>query len=364
MGDQLVSVIVPTYNRAYCLADAVNSVLAQSHRNVEVIIIDDGSTDQTTQLVATNWGRDRRVKYFVQANQGVTAARNQGLARATGDFIAFLDSDDRWKPWKLATQIAAMDHSPEIGMVWTDMEAVDANGALIHPAYLKIMYNNYLRFTQEQLFSGTYRLAKFMPDAPDTVLGGTLHVGTIYSQMFMGSLVHTSTVMLRRDRLTAVKGFNEALKLFGEDYDFHLRTCREGPVGFIDLSSAEYRIGMPDRLTHDRNRAIGFANVLTTITQAWQRDRDRIELPPRLVRHRFAEVNAWLGEALLDSGQRGKAARKLTRSLWLQPAQSRTARLLALSLLPASVGNSMRSAFRLCKRLAAPLKLMPHKQSV
>jgi len=364
MADRLVSVIVPTFNRAYCLADAVDSVIAQTHANFEVIIIDDGSTDQTKQVVASHWGEDRRVKYFVQANQGVTAARNQGLARASGDFIAFLDSDDRWKPWKLATQVAAMEHCPEIGMVWTDMEAVDANGAIIHPAYLKIMYNNYLRFTQEQLFSSAYRLSNFMPGGPDAVLGGTLHVGSIYSQMFMGSLVHTSTVLLRRDRLTAVEGFNEALKLFGEDYDFHLRTCREGPVGFIDLSSAEYRIGMPDRLTHDRNRTIGFANVLATITQAWQRDRDRIELPLRLVRRRFAEVNAWLGEALLDSGQRGKAARKFARSLWLQPAQPRTARLLALSLLPVSVGDSMRSAFRLCKRLASPLKLTPHKQSV
>jgi hypothetical protein len=121
---------------------------------------------------------------------------------------------------------------------------------------------------------------------------------------------------------------------------------------------------MPDRLTHDRNRAIGFANVLTTITQAYQRDRDRIELPARLIRHRFAEVNSWLGEALLDSGQRGKAAKALTRSLWLQPAQPRTARLLALSLLPASVGDSLRGFYRRCKKLASPLKLMPHKQSV
>jgi glycosyltransferase involved in cell wall biosynthesis len=363
MAEPLVSVIVPTFNRAYCLADAVDSVLAQSHGNVEVIIIDDGSTDDTTQLVATRWGRNRRVKYFAQANQGVTAARNHGLSRATGDFIALLDSDDRWKSWKLAAQIAAMSHCPEIGMVWTDMQALAPDGAIVHPAYLKIMYSNYRRFTREQLFSASYPMASLMSDAPAAIRDGTLYTGAIYPQMFMGSLVHTSTVLLRRSRLEAVKGFNESLKLSGEDYDFHLRTCREGPVGFIDLSSIEYRVGMPDRLTHDKYRVPGFTNVLATITQAYERDRDRIQLPPRLIRLRFAEVHAWLGEALLDAGNRAQAARMLGKSLRSQPRQLRTARLLALALLPASIGDRVRSVYRGFKKLYSPLRLVPQKRS-
>jgi glycosyltransferase involved in cell wall biosynthesis len=364
MAEPLVSVIVPTFNRAYCLADAVDSVLAQTHGNVEVVIIDDGSTDDTTQLVASRWGRIRRVKYFVQANQGVTAARNQGLARATGDFIALLDSDDRWKPWKLAAQIAAMSHCPDIGMVWTDMQALAPDGAIVHPAYLKIMYSNYRRFTREQLFSASFPLTRFMPDAPASICDGVLHTGSIYSQMFMGSLVHTSTVLLRRSRLETVKGFNESLKLSGEDYDFHLRTCRDGPVGFIDLSSVEYRVGMPDRLTADKYRVQGFSNVLATITLAYERDHDRIDLPPQLIRQRFAEVHAWLGEALLDAGQRSAAARELSKSLRLQPRQMRMARLFALSLLPSAIGDSVRSVYRGCKKLAAPVRLAPQKRSI
>lgn len=356
MVESLVSVIVPTFNRAYCLADAVDSALAQTHGNVEIIIIDDGSTDDTSALVATRWGRNRRVKYFVQANQGVTAARNQGLARATGDFIALLDSDDRWKPWKLAVQIAAMAHCPDIGMVWTDMQALAPDGAIIHPAYLKIMYGNYRRFSGDQLFNATYPLSAFMPEAPLSIRDGMLHTGSIYSQMFMGSLVHTSTVLLRRSRLEAVRGFDESLKLSGEDYDFHLRTCREGPVGFIDLSSIEYRVGMPDRLTAQKYRVQTFQNVLATITRAYERDRDRIDLPPRLIRRRFAEANAWLGEALLDAGQRSTAARTLAKSLRIQPMQLRVARLLALALLPAVMGDSLRSVYRGCKKLAAPMR--------
>ena len=67
--------------------------------------------------------------------------------------------------------------------------------------------------------------------------------------MIMGNLVHTSTVLIRRERLEKVRGFNEELRISGEDYDFHLRTCREGPVGFIDLATIRYQTGMPDRLT-------------------------------------------------------------------------------------------------------------------
>lgn len=361
MADPLVSVIVPTYNRAYCLADAVNSVLAQTHGNVEVIIIDDGSTDDTAQLVAARWGRDRRVKYFRQANQGVTAARNQGLARAFGDYVALLDSDDRWKPWKLRAQVACMISCSEIGMVWTDMEAVDPDGRIVHPAYLKTMYGNYRRFTDAQLFSCAYPLAQIIPDAPDEIRGGTFRTGSIYSQMFMGSLVHTSTVLLRRSRLDAVKGFNESLKLSGEDYDFHLRTCRQGPVGFIDLSSIQYQIGMPDRLTHHKYRVQAFANCLTTITLAYLRDRARIELPPRLIRRRFSEVNAWLGEALLDEGRRAEAAKALGKSLRLRPWQPRTARLFGLAVMPAAVGDSVRNLYRGCKRLGSRLKPAPQK---
>jgi GT2 family glycosyltransferase len=359
MAEPLVSVIVPTFNRAYCLADAVNSVLAQTHRNVELIIIDDGSTDDTAQLVASRWGHETRVKYFQQANQGVTAARNQGINRATGDFIALLDSDDRWKPWKLQAQIAAMVRRPDIGMVWTDMEAVDPQGVIAHPAYLKIMYSNYRRFTDAQLFSAAYSLAQIVPNPPDAIRGGILHTGSIYSQMFMGNLVHTSTVLLRRSRLDAIKGFNESLKLSGEDYDFHLRTCREGPVGFIDLSSIQYQVGMPDRLTHRKYRVHAFANCLTTITLAYQRDRDRVDLSPSLIRRRFAEVNAWLGEALLDEGRRSEAAKALGKSLAMQPWQPRTARLLALALLPAAVGDSVRSLYRGFKKLGSRPRLAP-----
>ena len=158
-NDGLVSVIVPTYNRAYCLEKAVDSALAQSHGNVEVVLIDDGSTDGTQALVEHRYGGDSRVRYFRQPNGGISRARNVGLARAQGAFIAFLDSDDEWEPWKLELQVACLRGHPELGMTWTDMVAIDPTGEVISKSYLRRMYSAYRWFpTPEALFRGSDRL--------------------------------------------------------------------------------------------------------------------------------------------------------------------------------------------------------------
>ena len=108
MQAPLVSVVVPTYNRAYCLARTIDSALGQTHPSVEVIVVDDGSVDETAEMVAARYGSDARVRLIRQANAGVSAARNTGLRVARGDYVALLDSDDVWEPWKLELQVACM----------------------------------------------------------------------------------------------------------------------------------------------------------------------------------------------------------------------------------------------------------------
>lgn len=357
MSGVLVSVIVPTFNRAYCLGRAIDSVLVQTHSHVEVIIIDDGSTDDTRRLVSERYGCDGRVRYLYQANRGVTEARNQGFAQATGDFVGLLDSDDVWKPWKLQVQLAAMAWCPEVGMTWTDMEAVDPAGTVVDGRYLKKMYHNYRRFTMEQLFPSSYPLLEISPGLSDATAGGKFRVGNIYSQMFMGNLVHTSTVLLRRERLEAVGGFNRSLQTSGEDYDFHLRTCREGLVGFIDLPAIRYQIGMPDALSRPTYKTHVFANCLTTIRLAYERDSRCIGLPRAMIDGRFAEVNARLGEAQLDEGNRAAARESLCRSLRYQLWQPRPIRLLALACLPRWLGDAVRRAYRMGKKAVRAIPL-------
>jgi hypothetical protein len=254
------------------------------------------------------------------------------MALARGEYVAFLDSDDVWKPWKLAAQVACLAAAPHVGMVWTDMEAIDPQGNVFDPTYLRTMYSAYRWFRTEDLFPERQPLANVVPEIPGLPAGGTFHVGDIFSQMVMGNLVHTSTVLLRRERLEKVDGFNEDWRS-GEDYDFHLRTCREGPVGFIDAASILYQRGMADRLT--AYRELVATNFLRTVTRVVERDRSRITLPKWMLRAVFAEAHAWVGEELANRGDRSGARSHLAKSLAFRPWQPRTAGLLALGFLPA-----------------------------
>jgi len=340
MGAQ-VSVILPTFNRAHCVGQAIDSALQQTHRNLEVIIVDDGSVDGTRQFIRQKYGGMEWIRYIHQENQGVAAARNTALRAAQGEFIAFLDSDDVWKPWKIELQIACMKKLPHIGMVWSDMEALGPDGAVINHHYLRTMYAAYRRFPLEKLFTERYDLPTISTSLDPR---GALYAGDIFSPMVTGNLVHTSTALLRRDVADRVDGFNEELRHSGEDYDFHLRTCREGPVGFIDLATISYQTGMPDQLV--RHSYWMAKNFLTTVTAALERDRERITLPPGMIDEVLAEANAWVAETLISAGEPRKASGYFRRSLYHMPWQPRALVQLILCHLPPGLAEAGRHAYR------------------
>lgn len=329
----LVSVIIPTWNRGSRVSLAIDSVLAQTYPNWELIVVDDGSTDDTAGVVAARSASDARIRYVYQCNAGVAAARNRGLATAEGDYIAFLDSDDAWEPWKLELQLRCLRHRPDIGMIWTDMAAVNPGGEVVNPRYLRTMYAAYRRFAEKDLFTQVCPLRDIDPDLARRFPNNRLLTGDIFSQMVTGNLVHTSTVVLTRERLSRVQGFDEKLRVSGEDFDFHLRTCREGMVGFVDVASTLYQIGMPDQLTRRSNGVHMSRNFLSTIEPVVQRDRERIRLPERTLKGTLAYGHRWLGEELLLAGREAEARQHLLESLRWQ-WRAWTAGLYALSLLP------------------------------
>jgi glycosyltransferase involved in cell wall biosynthesis len=120
-----VSVIIPTYNRAHCIADAIDSVLAQSYHDFELIVVDDGSTDNTCEVVTFY---NDRLKYIKQLNNGVSAARNNGINAAQGEWIAFLDSDDTWEPDKLKLQVDDIRLHPKAAAHMVDANITDPQG--------------------------------------------------------------------------------------------------------------------------------------------------------------------------------------------------------------------------------------------
>lgn len=349
MTAPLVSVIVPTYNRAYCLARTLDSALAQSHAALEVLVVDDGSTDDTAALVRARYGNDPRVVYLYQDNAGVSAARNHGLRVARGDFVALLDSDDVWRPWKIELQLRCLQRFPELGMVWTDMEAIDPSGAVFDPAYIRTMYSTYGLFRMEEIFSRSLPLREVAPELAAVVGEARLYTGDIFSPMIMGNLVHTSTVLIRRERLEQVRQFDESLKYSGEDYDFHLRTCHAGPVGFLDLPAIQYQRGMPDRLTRHEYRIHTATNFLRTIEPWITGAREQIHLPQRLLDAALADAHGWIGELQLEAGRVAAARVHLLRSVRLRPGQRRMWLLLAGTFVPHALRERLRSGYRRLK---------------
>jgi len=226
------------------------------------------------------------------------------------------------------------------------MEAVDPNGRVVEPNYLRTMYSTYDLFSNDELFEAAYPVAEIVPGLAHVLGDGALYFGDIFSPMAMGNLVHTSTVLLRRERLEQVGGFNTDLRVAGEDYEFHLRTCRQGPVALIDVAAIEYQIGREDQLTMPANSIHLAENYLRTITTVFEQDRDRTTLPSAMLDGARAQAHAWIGTCRLDMENPGDARRHFLQSLRFDPRQGRISLLLLLACLPKDLWQGLRRTYR------------------
>jgi len=204
-----VSVIIPTHNRAGFLAKAMGSVLAQTYRNFELIVVDDGSTDSTSQLLAS-YGRE--VIALRQENRGPAAARNLGIRQARYPLLAFLDSDDCFAPEKLAIQVAAMEAAPATLISHTQ----------------EIWRRNGSHLNQKKIHAK----------------GG----GDIFARSLRLCVVGMSTVMARRDLFQQVGLFDEELPCC-EDYDLWLRASVRHPFLLVDRPLTIKEGGRPDQVS-------------------------------------------------------------------------------------------------------------------
>ncbi len=346
LSDQpLVSIIIPTYNRATLCKRAVMSVLGQSYPHVEVIVVDDGSGDDTKQILTS---LDDRIVYIEQENAGVCAARNRGIQAAQGEFVAFLDSDDLWLRDKLAAQLDVFRYFPEVGMVWTDMTAINENGQVIHESYLKIMYRAYKFFDPEKNFKIKIPVREVLKKVSNLWSDKKCYAGNIFSWMFMGNLVHTSTVMLTRERLKSVGLFDLDLQPSGEDYDFHFRTCRQGEVACLDIPLIQYQIGAPDQLTVDKYGVWIARNDLKTVLKMMSVAKSEIAVPEKLLRKRIAWSYAWIGrKELFDDPQSARGS--LRQGVKYNPLQPEAVLMYFLTLLPLRVLQWLREFRRALK---------------
>jgi len=142
--DNLVSIVLPTYNRDCLIDRAIRSILNQTYKNFELIVIDDGSTDNTEKVVKEFREKDKRIKYIqYKKNKGAAVARNTGIKAAKGEYIAFQDSDDEWVPEKLEKQMEAFDKAtPNVGVVYTDLQRVNKDGGIKYWHSPTVIYKN------------------------------------------------------------------------------------------------------------------------------------------------------------------------------------------------------------------------------
>src|SRR5205823_7200138 len=205
------SVIIPTFNRATLVLEAVESVLAQTYGNFELIVVDDGSTDDTVERLRRIV--DRRLSIVTISHGGVSTARNAGIAVASGALISFLDSDDLWLPHKLASEVDFLVRHPEVGVVFGDLEKYDGVQHV----------GSFMRTTD--VFGK--RLHSARTD------GFVLRPREMYLCLLQEVPVKTPATTVRRDVLEAVGGFNE-LWTSSEDWELLLRLARVTAFGYID----------------------------------------------------------------------------------------------------------------------------------
>lgn len=227
-----VSVIIPTFNRARFLPDAIESVLNQTYTSLEIIVIDDGSTDDTKAVIEPYLDR---VQYVQIQHGGISHARNEGLKRASGDYVCFLDSDDRYYAYKIEMQVTIMQKYPDIGLVCSEASAFDDNG-FWEEYHLQSYHSPAYRRSDrsyEQIYSENVPLRELGP-AFTTFADRKLYMGHIYDFYFQSLIVFTNTVLLRKEIIDTVGLQNETYRLL-EEYDFFLRCSKHFKVAFLDV---------------------------------------------------------------------------------------------------------------------------------
>lgn len=204
MNPSTVTVIITAYNYGRFLPDSIESVLAQSLPPSEIVIVDDGSTDNTPEVMA-RYLADGRIKYIRQKNQGQPRAKNRGIAESSGQFIAFLDADDIWMPTKLKKQLALFA-DPQVGVVYARRKWINQDGALIN---------------------GNER---------------TLRRGDILDHIFVDNFICFSSSVIRRSCLDEAGWFDESLPM-GIDYDLWIRLAARCRFDYVDEPLVKYRTG-------------------------------------------------------------------------------------------------------------------------
>jgi glycosyltransferase involved in cell wall biosynthesis len=310
-----VSVIIPAYNAAPWIAETIDSVLNQTFKDFEVIVVDDGSTDATAEVVASY---KPQIQYLYKNNGGPSSARNTGICAARGQYIAFLDADDLWLPEKLQIQMQLFIQNPSLAWVYS-------NGLIFEENPNK----------NPHLFSQS----------------SYMYSGEILRPLLLQDFVASPTPIVRRDVFKDVGLFNEESSFKSvEDWDMWLRIAARYPVGFIDKPLVKYRRHSTS-LTGTSIIERSLESRLTVIERAISREPERLS---DLRQQAIANIYMALGHLVMSRGARAEAREMYLKSVQMNPKQLQVIAYLITTFLPINV-DELKKIRRLLNNLGVTL---------
>jgi glycosyltransferase involved in cell wall biosynthesis len=294
----MVSVVIAAYSAARWIAETLDSVLAQTFQDFEVIVVDDGSTDETPEVVA---GYGSRVRYLRQENGGQPSARNFGIRAVRGSYVAFLDADDLWLPEKLQLQMDLLSRHPNLAWVYSDAIVFDEESG-------------------QEVFR-----------ASDVT---KLYAGDILRPLLLSNFIASPTPVIRRDVFDTVGYFDESPDLqFAEDWNMWLRIAAKYQVRFVERPLAKYRRhATSESATMSLQDA--FQSAWTIVGNAVARDPERLS---DLREQALARVCLGVVGPMVRRGDRRGARRMLGRAARLIPWDSRILLSWLQALLPTAI---------------------------
>jgi glycosyltransferase involved in cell wall biosynthesis len=305
-----VSVIIPTYNRAGYIMEAIESALNQTYKNTEIIVVDDGSTDDTQEGLSKF--KDH-IRYIYQGNRGPAFARNRGIRASQGEFIAFLDSDDVWLAEKLELQIGLLESRREVGLVYSDAFRSYGNTGIIQ------------------------KDTEFVRLKP--------YAGWTFGHLFRDNFIHTSTVVVRRRCLEKVGVFDEGGNFVpAEDYELWLRIAARYQVDYINKPLIKYR----DHSTNisGKNMQDELPQVLAVLEKVLDREPQLAEELGDLKKKRLSELHYWIGRNYFSSYELRRSRNHFLSVIQYSPYQIKPYIYLILSLLGVKTVKNL----KICKR--------------
>ncbi len=258
-----VSVIIPTYNRAHLIARAIRSTIAALDADDEIIVVDDASTDRTAAVVSAY---SDRVRYVLANHGGAGAARNCGLPHATGDLVAFLDSDDEWDADKIRLQRTFLEHRPDVLFCCSNFRSKTDDG-VVEPGYLIHWHKNHQPW-DEILGPGAWysSIAALPSHRPDF----RVHVGSFFLRELQTDYMATTTVIIRRKEAGDALRFADDIRI-SEDKECFARVARVGPGAYFDADLSTQWGHSGPRVSDTNHFALTSAKLLL-IDRIWAAD--------------------------------------------------------------------------------------------